>query len=126
MCVYARERVRAFVCVHVCACVCMCTRICLRVCSCDVCMRLFVCASVCVSARSTDASLVLVIADAPQQLPVGAVEVGLHPLHQLVPVGPAHHRPLPLPLLLQHREGPHHLVPLGSDQLPHLLLVATE
>lgn len=119
---------RLFVCVRARMCMCVYVHAYLFacVCSCDVCMRLFVCASVCVSARSTDASLILVIADAPQQLPVGAVEVGLHPLHQLVPVGPAHHRPLPLPLLLQHREGPHHLVPLGSDQLPHLLLVATE
>lgn len=114
------------------ACEHLCAHVCMFVCGRAWCIRAFVCMFVCmfvfvfVCACSTDVSLVLVIADAPQQLPVGAAQVGLHPLHQLVPVGPAHHRPLPIPLLLQHRKGPHHLMPLGPDQLPHLLLVATE
>ena len=71
----------------------------------------------------TDAALVLVVGDTPQQLSVGVAEVGLHQSDQLVPVSLAHHGlPALLPLLLQHGKCSHHLVPFGPHQLPYLLL----
>ena len=99
-------------------CVCLRASLCVRVC-------VFACVSVCacVCVRPTDAALVVVVGDAPQQLPVGVPDVGLDQSDQLVPVVVSHHGlAAPLPLLLQHAERLHHLVPFGPHQLPYLLL----
>lgn len=71
----------------------------------------------------TNVSLVLVVADAPQQLSVCITYVRLDLSDQLVPASLGHHWLSPLlPLLLQDSKRSCHLVPFGSHQLPYLLL----